>query len=63
MRLRDYFPLGLAKGDAFCNRENETELLVDNLKNGKHTLLVATRRYGKIKFSITCHKAKWFALC
>ncbi|MCS5712849.1 ATP-binding protein [Candidatus Berkiella aquae] len=52
MRLRDYFPLGLAKGDAFCNRENETELLVDNLKNGKHTLLVATRRYGKSSLAL-----------
>ncbi|MFO1259156.1 MAG: hypothetical protein U1E78_12205 [Gammaproteobacteria bacterium] len=56
MRLRDYFPLGLAKGDAFCNRENETELLVDNLKNGKHMLLVATRRYGKSSLALRAIK-------
>ena len=52
MRQRDYFPLGVAEGIAFCNRENETELLIDNLKNGKHTLLVATRRYGKSSLAL-----------
>lgn len=52
MRQRDYFPLGVAKGLAFCNRENETEVLIDNLKNGKHTLLMATRRYGKSSLAL-----------
>lgn len=52
MRERDYFPLGVAKGAAFCNRENETELLLDNVKNGKHTLLIATRRYGKSSLAL-----------
>ena len=52
MRERDYFPLGVAKGLAFCNRESETEILVDNLKNGKHTLLMATRRYGKSSLAL-----------
>src|SRR3990167_11419702 len=47
MRARDYFPLGVASGAAFCNRVDETRLLVENIKNGKHTLLIATRRYGK----------------
>ncbi len=47
MRTRDFFPLGLASGAAFCNRTEETKLLVENIKSGKHTLLIATRRYGK----------------
>ncbi len=47
MRPRDYFPLGIAANAAFCNRTIETNLLLENIKNGKHTLLMATRRYGK----------------
>src|SRR5690349_5073898 len=52
MRARDYFPLGIATGTAFCNRTQETKLLVENLKNGKHTLLIATRRYGKSSLAL-----------
>ncbi|MCK4608858.1 MAG: AAA family ATPase [Gammaproteobacteria bacterium] len=47
MQARDYFPLGLAKGSAFCNRVQEAELLLDNMQYSKHTLLMAPRRYGK----------------
>lgn len=47
LRARDYFPLGLAEGEAFCNRTHETNVLIDNIKNVKHSLLVATRKYGK----------------
>jgi len=46
-RARDYFPLGIAYGAAFCNRTDENHILLENIKNGKHTLLIATRRYGK----------------
>ncbi len=52
MRARDFFPLGIASGHAFCNRTNETHLLVNNIKNGKHTLLIATRRYGKSSLAL-----------
>ena len=44
---RNLFPLGKAYGQAFCNRVKETGLLVGNIKSGKHTLLIAPRRYGK----------------
>lgn len=47
MKPRNYFPLGKAYGDAFCNRVEETKWLVGNLNNTKHTLLIAPRRYGK----------------
>ncbi len=47
MRPRDYFPLGLAEGEAFCNRVHETQVLVENIRNVKHSLIVATRKYGK----------------
>ena len=47
MRPRKYFPLGKAYGEAFCNRTEETRWLVGNLKNVKHSLLIAPRRYGK----------------
>jgi len=52
MRARDYFPLGVAAGSAFCNRKQETDLLVENIKNTKHTLLMATRRYGKSSLAL-----------
>lgn len=47
MKARDYFPLGIATGSAFCNRVEETRILLSNIENGKHTLLMAARRYGK----------------
>jgi uncharacterized protein len=52
MRSRDYFPLGIASGTSFCNRTPETNLLIDNIKNGKHTLLMATRRLGKSSLAL-----------
>ena len=52
MSMRDYFPLGIASGIAFCNREDETDLLVNNILNGKHTLIIATRRYGKSSLAL-----------
>lgn len=52
MLARDYFPLGIASGSSFCNRKQETDLLVENLKAGKHTLLMATRRYGKSSLAL-----------
>ncbi len=52
MRKRDYFPLGIAFGKAFCNRKEETDLLLNNITNGKHTLLMATRRYGKSSLAL-----------
>lgn len=52
MHARDYFPLGMAEGEAFCNRAQETTLLIDNIQHGKHTLLMAPRRYGKSSLAI-----------
>lgn len=44
---RKYFPLGKAYNKAFCNRTEETKWLVGNILSGKHSLLIAPRRYGK----------------
>lgn len=57
MYARDYFPLGIATDYAFCNRTDETEILVGNIKSGKHTLLIATRRYGKSSLAFRAIKA------
>lgn len=43
----DYFPLGIAKGHSFCNRVNERQRLVQNIKAHQHTLITSPRRYGK----------------
>lgn len=60
MRSRDFFPLGVAVGSAFCNRKQETDLLAENIKNGKHTLLIATRRYGKSSLALHALKLSKF---
>ena len=52
MRARDYFPLGIAFGSAFCNRESETEIIIKNMQSTKHTLIMAPRRYGKSSLSL-----------
>jgi len=41
------FPLGIATGRAFCNRRVERERLGAALLAGRHTWLMAPRRYGK----------------
>jgi uncharacterized protein len=41
------FPSGVATKEAFCNRDEERRILARNIKSGRHTLLVAPRRYGK----------------
>ncbi len=53
---RDHFPLGIAAGNAFCNRTEETHLLAENLLHGKHTLIMATRRYGKSSLALRALK-------
>lgn len=45
--MEQYFPLGLAVGDAFCNRVKERQWIADNIKNTRHSLLISPRRYGK----------------
>jgi hypothetical protein len=47
MNSRKLFPLGKAYGEAFCNRSAETKRLLGNIESGKHSFLVAPRRYGK----------------
>lgn len=43
----NYFPLGIAKGNAFCNRVTERKQLMGNIKKGQHTIVISPRRYGK----------------
>ena len=54
MKPRHFFPLGKAYGEAFCNRVVETKKLMGNIESGKHTFIVAPRRYGK---SSLCERA------
>lgn len=42
-----YFPEGIARGDAFINREEEYKYLIDRIKFNRHSVLMAPRRYGK----------------
>ena len=45
--MRNPFRLGIAHGDAFCNRTREKAQLTQNMRSGIHTVLYAPRRYGK----------------
>ena len=45
--MQEYFPLGMASGELFCNRTEEREQLAKNINKGQHTILVSPRRYGK----------------
>lgn len=46
------FPLGIASGASFCNRNAERGHLRDNLLEARHTLLTAPRRYGKTSLAL-----------
>lgn len=48
----DYFPLGLAKDQYFCNRIKEQELLKKYIASISHTVLVSPRRYGKSSLAV-----------
>lgn len=54
MNLINFFPLGIAKGEAFCNREQERKQLISNIERGKHTLVISPRRYGKSSLVLYC---------
>lgn len=55
MNYDNYFPRGIANGEAFCNREIERKKLINNIKARQHTLIISPRRYGKtslVKYAI-----------
>ncbi|HEV2614373.1 MAG TPA: hypothetical protein VGV92_06660 [Gammaproteobacteria bacterium] len=43
----EIFPVSIATGKAFCNRVVERKQLKESIKQGRHTVVMATRRYGK----------------
>lgn len=45
--MNDLFPLGIATGNAFCNRTKEREQLQSDMLHSRHALIVMTRRHGK----------------
>ena len=52
MGFEHYFPLGIAKGEAFVGRQDEVRWLQKNIQAGTHTLLLAPRRYGKSSLAL-----------
>ncbi|MDF2690992.1 MAG: hypothetical protein K0S29_847 [Gammaproteobacteria bacterium] len=46
------FPSRIALGRAFCNRESEREMLVQNVQQIRHTLIISPRRYGKTSLAL-----------
>jgi len=52
MDVLKYFPEGIAKGEAFINREKERTYLINRIKSNKHTIIIAPRRYGKTSLVI-----------
>ncbi len=56
----DYFPLGLASGEAFCNRIQERKLIAENIKKARPTLIMSPRRYGKTSLVLQVLKSNNF---
>jgi AAA+ ATPase superfamily predicted ATPase len=50
--MTHYFPLGIAKDHAFCNRIEERKQLKHNISRGIHTLIMAPRRFGKTSLAL-----------
>jgi AAA+ ATPase superfamily predicted ATPase len=48
----DIFPLSVATGEAFCNRQTETKRLKSCIENHRPALLVSPRRYGKTSLAL-----------
>ena len=48
----NYFPTHLALGRAFCNRKEELNRVLQNLKGNNPLLLMAARRYGKTSLAV-----------
>ncbi len=48
----DYFPLGTAHGQSFCNRKNELSYLINNIGLSRPTLIMSPRRYGKTSLAL-----------
>ena len=53
---KDFFPQGIATGDAFLGRHEEVTILKNNIRSGHHTLLIAPRRYGKTSLALNVLK-------
>lgn len=59
LSLNNLFPLGIAEGEAFCNRITERSHLLANIHANRHTLLISPRRYGKTSVALqTIHEGK-----
>ena len=52
MDVLKYFPEGIAKGEAFINRQEERQTLNNRIKSNKHSVLIAPRKYGKTSLVI-----------
>lgn len=52
----NYFPTYLAFGKAFCNREQETKRLLNNIESQVPTLIMSPRRYGKTSLALNSLK-------
>jgi hypothetical protein len=51
----ELFPLDVAVGAAFCNRQHERLMLKNNIEKNTHTIIYAPRRYGKTSLVLkTC---------
>lgn len=44
----EIFPVNIAVGEVFCNRIDERKLLKQYINHGRHCVLIAPRRYGKM---------------
>lgn len=56
------FPSRTASGKAFCNREKERDLLINNILHLRHTLIISPRRYGKTSLAFKTMSKKLYLI-
>ena len=63
MKNDELFPLRVASGKRFCNREKERKLLKELFKQKRPTVLISPRRYGKTSLAYKATEEIKYPFC
>jgi len=63
MKNNELFPLRVASGKRFCNREKERKLLKELFKQKRPTVLISPRRYGKTSLAYKATEEIKYPFC
>lgn len=63
MKTNELFPLRVASGKRFCNREKERKLLKEFFKQRRPVVLISPRRYGKTSLAYKVTEEMKYPFC